>query len=391
MISLSKKEDCCGCNACVQLCTQKCIKMVEDEQGFLYPKVDINKCCDCGLCESICPVINYTEPVSPIECYASFTNEESKLRVSSSGGVFYMLAEHIISNGGVVFGAAYDSNWTVYHTYVDSLQELPKIMGSKYVQSQIGDSFIRAKDYLRENRLVLFSGTPCQISALKKFLRKQYVNLLTVECVCHGVPSPGVFRWYLDEVTNNNCSTKIPHKDDVLLKRIKHINFRDKTSGWNNYKIKISFSDKDDIVQDRYTNPYLYGFLSDAFLRPSCYKCPSKRMRSGADFILGDFWGIKNYIPSIDDSKGVSAVIINTYKGMKYKHILQNMIKVPFEWILLNNKSVVESAKKNKKSKKFWQGEGLTFIQRIENMDRRNIFIKYLRSIYINLLKIAKR
>ena len=200
MINIIDKKNCCGCNACVQHCPKSCVTMQEDEEGFLYPIVDQEACIDCGLCEKVCPVLNQGEERKPLQVYAANNpNEEIRMQ-SSSGGVFTLLAETIIQEGGVVFGARFNDDWEVIHDYTETKEELAAFRGSKYVQSRIGDSYCQAEQFLKKGRKVLFTGTPCQIAGLNLFLRKEYGNLLTVDFICHGVPSPGVWKSYLEEL-----------------------------------------------------------------------------------------------------------------------------------------------------------------------------------------------
>lgn len=217
MISILDKKKCCGCSACAQRCPKHCIKMIEDSEGFLYPKVDGDTCIDCGLCERVCPIQNPGEDRVPLAVYAAKNPNEVIRRQSSSGGIFTILAEQIIDEGGVVFGAAFNDKWEVEHSYVENKEQLVKFRGSKYVQSKIGESYKDAKSFLKEGRRVLFSGTPCQIAALKKYLRKNYENLFTVDFICHGVPSPGVFRTYLQEEINIESVRQGGGKNTVLL------------------------------------------------------------------------------------------------------------------------------------------------------------------------------
>lgn len=240
MINILDKKDCCGCASCAQVCPKQCISMNEDCEGFLYPKVDSAVCVDCGLCEKVCPVINKGYTIVPLATYAA-KNKDEKIRYkSSSGGVFTLIAEQILADGGVVFGARFNENWEVIHDYAETVEGLEAFRGSKYVQSVIGDNYKYAKQFLLEGRNVLFSGTPCQIAGLKKFLRKEYENLLTVEVVCHGVPSPKVWRDYLQYkraqhvVGKNTVSSSIDE-----LPMITGISFRDKISGWKKFGFKI--------------------------------------------------------------------------------------------------------------------------------------------------------
>lgn len=200
MISIQDKDKCCGCAACVQVCPKQCFSFEEDKEGFRYPVADRIKCIDCGLCEKVCPVINQYEATNPIKVYAAINKDEVIRMQSSSGGIFTLLAEKVIREGGVVFGAAFDENWEVQHTYVETIKDLAKLRTSKYVQSRMEDNYQRAKAFLKQGRKVMFTGTSCQIAGLKHFLRKDYDNLLAVDVICHGVPSPMVWRDYLLEI-----------------------------------------------------------------------------------------------------------------------------------------------------------------------------------------------
>ena len=200
MLQIKEKKDCCGCEACVQRCPQQCIAVREDSEGFLYPVVDEGRCTDCGLCERVCPGLQPGEPREPLKVYAA-KNPDEKVRIqSSSGGIFSLLAEQVIRAGGVVFGARFDGRWEVVHDYTEAMEGLEAFRGSKYVQSRTGETYRLAETFLRAGRKVLFCGTPCQIAGLKLFLRKEYENLLTVDFICHGVPSPGIWRKYLQEI-----------------------------------------------------------------------------------------------------------------------------------------------------------------------------------------------
>lgn len=274
--------------------------MREDDRGFLYPEVDALSCVECGLCETVCPVINAGESRRPLRVLAAKNPDESVRLASSSGGLFTMLAERVIAEGGVVFGAKFDESWGgVVHTAAESMDEVAALRGSKYVQSVMGDAYQRAYAILRQGRKVLFSGTPCQIAGLKKFLRRDYDNLLTLDVVCHGVPSPLVWREYLKDNFGEN---------------VRVVNMRDKSKGWSAYRVKIE-ADCNKYCRPASENVYIEGFLKDLYLRPSCYVCPSKAGRSGSDITLGDFWGITQCHPDFADDKGVSLALIGSKKG----------------------------------------------------------------------------
>ena len=196
-IKLAEKHICTGCAACYSVCPVQCISMKEDAEGFLFPIIDEEKCTKCSLCEKTCLSIMQGKERKPLNVYAAKNPNEEIRKESSSGGIFTLLAEHVINKGGVVFGARFNEDWEVIHDYTETVKGLAAFRGSKYVQSRIGDMYKTAKDFLEKDRNVLFSGTPCQIAGLKAFLRKDYDNLLTVDLVCHGVPSPLVWKRYL--------------------------------------------------------------------------------------------------------------------------------------------------------------------------------------------------
>jgi coenzyme F420-reducing hydrogenase beta subunit len=337
MIRLENKTDCCGCNACVQSCPKDCITMQEDNEGFLYPSINIETCIDCSLCEKVCPEIHQGKGRKPLQVFAA-KNKNEKIRVqSSSGGIFTLLAEKTIEENGVVFGARFDENWEVIHDYTETIEGLSAFRGSKYVQSRIGETFSQTKQFLKAGLKVLFSGTPCQIAGLKLFLQKDYENLLTVDFVCHGVPSPKVWRKYLNELSNETVSG---------------ISFRDKTKGWKVFSFSLSKNNQKQglFIETLHQNVFMKGFLKDLYLRPSCYDCPSKSFKSGSDITLGDYWGIQDILPEFDDDKGVSLVMINSVKGQEvYNQLNTESIGTTYENALAGNPSIETSVRKTGK------------------------------------------
>ena len=319
MIEIAHKKDCCGCHACMSVCAHGAITMQRDAEGFLYPMVDKSSCTDCGLCEQVCPVIHQDSPSQPLKVYASRSKDEEIRRQSSSGGIFTLLAEAVIHDGGVVFGAKFDEEWNVVHASTDSLGGLVVFRGSKYVQSVIGDTYKEAKAFLQQGRKVLFTGTPCQIVGLKKYLRKDYDNLLTVDVVCHGVPSPLVWQKYLSD-TREELRVKHGVTGNVAPSPlITDISFRDKTNGWTKYNFRLRYSSsavkENGLLQSFSENVFMNCFLSYLSLRPSCHSCPSKEGKSGSDISIADFWGIEKYNAKFADDKGSSAVLVHTAKG----------------------------------------------------------------------------
>ena len=306
MIEIKDKYNCCGCGACEQICPKHCITLNDDEEGFLYPAVDLKTCIDCKLCEKVCHELHPYSTREPEKVLAAINKDENIRMKSSSGGIFYVLAAKTINDGGVVFGARFDDNWQVVLDYAETLEDIVPFMGSKYVQARTDSAFRNAKVFLDQNRKVLFSGTPCQIAALNQYLRKDYENLTTVDFVCHGVPSPKVWGMYLNEIVSS-------------VNNIKDVKFRNKSTGWKNFNFKLSYNDVSKsycIVSHHRENPYMKVFLNDVILRPSCYDCKAKCGRSKSDITVADFWGIQEEIPIMDDDKGTGLVMINTGKGM---------------------------------------------------------------------------
>lgn len=313
MIDIKEKHNCCGCSACVQVCPKQCISMSADNEGFLYPQVDTAICIDCGLCEKVCPVINQNEPREPLAVYAAKNNNEDIRLKSSSGGIFTLLAEQIISEGGVVFGARFNEKWDVVHDYTETIEGLEPFRGSKYVQSIIGDNFKIAKQFLNNDRKVLFSGTPCQIAGLKRYLQKEYKNLLTIDIICHGVPSISIWGKYKNKVKKLASSSC---EDFNQLTTLNDVNFRDKANGWRHYMctysiVNVSSNQTNRLTFEHTKDPYMQLFLSNYSLRPSCYYCPAKAGKSLSNMTLGDCWGIKRMENSFDDNKGVGVCVIH--------------------------------------------------------------------------------
>lgn len=304
MIDIKEKKDCCGCMACVQVCPKQCISIKSDEEGFDYPFVNTDICIDCRLCNKVCPLINSESRKKFIRVYASKNLNDNIRLNSSSGGVFTALAEKIIEQGGIVFGCKFDKNWNVLHSYTDSLKGLAAFRGSKYVQSKINSTYKEVKLFLKSGRKVLFSGTPCQIAALNRYLIKKYPNLLTVEILCHGVPSPYVWQKYIER-------KKIEYGNEDITR----INFRNKRYGWERYHFTIYFNNGMEYDKMAYSDSFFQGFLNNLFLRPSCYSCKCKNGRSGSDITIADYWNINEHIPDFNDNKGINLILTNTSKG----------------------------------------------------------------------------
>lgn len=376
MIHITDKRNCCGCTACVQRCPKHCIFLEEDQEGFLYPKVNIDDCINCGLCEKVCPIINKYKKTQPIETLAAI-NENNEIRFkSSSGGIFSLLANNIIEKGGIVFGATFDEKWNVNHISVKEKNDLFQFMGSKYLQSLIKETYLEAEAYLKQGILVLFSGTLCQIAGLKHFLGKSYDNLITIDCLCHGVPSPKVWQLYLKELLTDKIGN------------IKTISFRDKKTGWKNYSFTIQFTDGTKFTQQASKNVYMRGFLSHLYLRPSCENCPSKSGRSGSDLTIADYWGVNVLNPDMDDDKGTSLILVNTEKGKRIFEELKCTYKpINLHDAIKNNSGFNEKAIPHKKRKYFFERIGRV---KLSNLIKKCLDLSFIEKIKLIIYKARK-
>ncbi|MFA5338279.1 MAG: Coenzyme F420 hydrogenase/dehydrogenase, beta subunit C-terminal domain [Candidatus Omnitrophota bacterium] len=305
MVKLAEKEKCTGCSSCYNICPVNAITMVEDEEGFLRPQIN-KDCTNCGLCSNVCPEISGFKPErskNPI-VYAAWSLDKSVRMKSSSGGIFSILAEYALERGGVVFGAVFDENLKVKHAPALKVDDLSRFRGSKYVQSEINDSFRQIKKHLDGNKKVLFSGTPCQAAGLLSFLGKDYDNLIVCDVICHGVASPKVFEGYL----------KYLHS--TIGAKVTAISFREKCFGWNNPSVKLIFENNRERVTPHNKDEFFMGFLNNMYLRPSCGICRYATIPRIGDVTIGDFWRIgEDRKFEYDTFNGVSAVLINSEKG----------------------------------------------------------------------------
>lgn len=284
MLSICIPDKCTGCHACINVCNKGAISMNIASDGFLHPVVDENICVDCGRCQKICPVNSSVEKNEPRQVYLSWTIDEENRQNSSSGGVFSALATQTLKEGGVVFGAVYDDNMNVCHQYIDKLNSLPKLQGSKYVQSKIGDAYLQVKSFLQNGRNVYFVGTPCQIAGLKAYLRKDYDNLITSDLICHGCPSNTLFRHQINDL-QEKYGTKV-----IDLK------FRSKKRFGQGYDIELKLQSGKIQYLNPHIVPYFYGFWFNLSLRECCYDCLYATKDRTGDITLADYWLVKNII-----------------------------------------------------------------------------------------------
>lgn len=355
MKQVLEKNKCSGCTACMNICPKGAISMIEGEDGFKYPIIDQEKCINCGLCKKTCPVINTKENKSLNKCYVAFNKDEETRLKSSSGGIFSLIANYILEQKGLVIGAAFNDNNELKHIAIEKKKELPKLMGSKYLQSDLNNIFKYIKENIKDKK-ILFVGTPCQIGGLKAFIKKDYDNLICIDLVCHGVPSPKLFKKYIEELEKENG-------------KLINYNFRDNSTGWDTYSNTATFKNKT-ITEDRKENNYMKLFLSDIALRQSCFNCNFKLGNKYSDITLGDFWGIKNHYPEMYNKSGVSAIIINTEKGNEiFKEIINNLEykECKLEEIVSGNPSIKISGKEPKNRNEFFKEIDKLSVQELSN------------------------
>ena len=331
MISFNN-DKCTGCGACKNICPKDCISLIENEEGFLHPIINYDKCVKCNKCSDICTINNEFIFQDSIEqqCYFAYNKNKKEILKSSSGGVFYIIAKEILKNNGVVFGAKMDSDMKVYHCMVDSDKKLLELLGSKYVQSDIGYTYKEVKKYLCNGKNVLYSGTPCQIAGLKMYLNKDYKNLITIDILCHGVPSQKMFLDHIKFIENKKNN------------KIQYYNFRNKkVSKWGDYKYCYKFVKKDKIYSDSaLLDVFFNSFIKGYIFRRSCYICKYASKNREGDITLGDFWGVEKYYKNIICDNGISAVIINTNKGLSlFNNISDKIIFGETEIDMIANKN----------------------------------------------------
>lgn len=307
-------DNCFGCGACAQSCPQKCIELKENAEGFLSPIVDEKNCIGCGICNGVCQMENndWKQNTEVIKKAYLFANMNEYYRnLSSSGGFFVAVSNWVLDRGGVIFGAAFTEDFMVSHKYVTNKIDLFALMGSKYVQSDLKNTFSEAKEFLKQGSWVLFSGTPCQIGALNEFLKEEDTSrLVLVDFVCHGVPSTKVWREYLNECHNQD---------------IRYINFREKRIGWWEYEFRIQYAKGEYTSKYRGGNdPYIDLFLKKQSLNRTCYDCKYRDEHKYSDFFIGDAWNINRIKNNMDDDRGITIVFVNSAKGEAIIKELQN-------------------------------------------------------------------
>lgn len=383
IVLFDDKKDCCGCGACMNVCPKNAIRMAEDEVGFVYPEIDQNLCVGCGACKKACgyqaqPLMQKSEAV-----YAAASNNDNLLRKSASGGAFAVLAENVLKKDGVVYGAALpleNGKLEPKHLRIDTVERLPELQGSKYVQSAIGDTYAQAKKDLLDGKRVLFSGTPCQIAGLKQYLKKDYENLLTVDIICHGVPSKRFFQSFMEDYGKKLGGT------------ITEFYFRDKSKGQGMITRSV-YKNKHGERQEKVITGNLLSYVnlfSRSFTyRKNCYSCPFASKKRVGDLTLGDFWGFHEEYPSYDEKqglsngKGVSCILVNTNQGKVALEQCESqfvLMTSDFEKVARHNDQLHSPSKYSPKREQIlelYQKEGYEAVDRYFHKNYKKDILKY--------------
>ena len=383
IVLFDDKKDCCGCGACMNVCPKNAIRMAEDEVGFVYPEIDQNLCVGCGACKKACgyqtqPLMQKSEAV-----YAAASNNDNFLRKSASGGAFAVLAENVLKKDGVVYGAALpleNGKLEPKHLRIDTVERLPELQGSKYVQSAIGDTYAQVKKDLLDGKSALFSGTPCQIAGLKQYLKKDYENLLTVDIICHGVPSKRFFQSFMEDYGKKLGGT------------ITEFYFRDKSKGQGMITRSV-YKNKNGERQEKVITgnllSYVNLFLRSFTYRKNCYSCPFASEKRVGDLTLGDFWGFHEEYPSYDEKqglsngKGVSCILVNTNQGKVALEQCESqfvLMTSDFEKVARHNDQLHSPSKYSPKREQIlelYQKEGYEAVDRYFHKNYKKDILKY--------------
>ena len=390
MPNFPSENMCIGCTACKHICPKQCIEMEPDQYGFVFPKVTKTEgCIECGACERACPVLKYKDQGLDLpSVYAAYSKDDVLRENSSSGGIFAEIAKVVLARNGVVCGATYNDEFEVYHCFVDSVDELPKLQGAKYSESCLGNIFSEILERLIKGQFVLFVGTPCQVAGLKSFVKKNYDNLCCMDFVCHGVPSPMAWKEYVKFRAKTDANGEMPVE----------INLRSKHTGWSKYQYSNLFRYENGYEHSDISSQSLFMklFFGDYISRPSCENCLFKGYARISDITVGDFWGIWDIDDTLDDNRGTSVVLVQTEKGSNLWREIENRIhfkQVTLEQSSLYNPSMIavsKSKKEREKVLKFIKRGRIGECDKLLKATRCQIFTQKIRSVARYVIKRRK-
>jgi len=389
VINVDDKVNCCGCEACFNVCPSKCITMENDEEGFLYPKVNNSLCTGCGLCENVCPIINYVQhgENNKQEGYILQHKNDEICKQSTSGGAFTGIATYVINHGGIVFGVEMSDDLIVKHACAEKIEELSKFRNSKYVQSRIGTIYQNVKEELDKDRMVCFSGTPCQIEGLRHYLRKKYSNLVLVDVVCRAVPSPGIWNKYVNYETNN-------------IGGIASVRFRDKTLGYQYSTMELRAKNGKIFRSGIESQPWLRMFFSGMIIRPSCTECKFRNRYRNSDLTIWDCFNSYRFDKNMNERRGTTRVLVHTENGKNIIEGIKNsyIITQQDATILVRDvKEMHTSPKANSRKNDFFRDiNNLPFEYVLKEYYPNTIKVKITKRIriilsYLHLDSIVKR
>lgn len=383
MIDKLDYKRCTICQACINICPKDCISLSYRKDDFDYPTIDKKQCINCKLCEKSCPVLNPLEKNKPLkEIYAGINLDEHIRLNSSSGGIFTSLAKIILKYDGYISGAIFDDNFQVKHIITNNEEELKKLRGSKYVQSNTYNIYKSIKEKLKENKKVLFTGCPCQVGGLKKYLGKDYENLYTIDFICHGITSQNTFNGYKSLLEQRYKS------------KIVEFLFREKSKGWHTSSVKVSFDNGKIYTKPITEDEYMRGFLNNLYSKPACHDCDFRNFKSTSDITLADYWGAEVEEKEIDDNKGLSIILVNSQKGKELKDKIKSDIylkNIDFDRAIKYNQSLIKSSRQSEFRDKFFilsdkDGYEKAFIK----LCREKVYKKIVREVHLALGRIKR-
>lgn len=389
MITIQNKAECCGCTACFNICPKNAISMQPDEEGFLYPVVDQEKCVDCGLCEKICPVSSKKSHEEQTDAYIIRYNNQKIVEESTSGGAFTAISSYVFENGGIVYGAGYDADMKVICKKAACMEDLKEMRGSKFVQSSLNRTFQEIKTALRTEKLILFTGTPCQVSGLIHYLGKHYENLICMDFVCRGVPSPGLWKNYVDYMEGK-------YHSKMIGARFKH-----KTYGYHTTTMKIDFQNGTSYFGSGRVDPYMKAFVREMSSRPSCAECAFKGIERLSDITVFDCYEYTQITGYKDDDKGYTSVFVHTDKGRKVFESIKPMLiwqeQAVEKLVTKNGIMVCNSAKPHAKRNAFYEAAAEMSIdkamQKIEPITKKDRLIEQAKSLLFKtgLIRLVRK